>query len=298
MTKSLFVSVFFLLFYLNIIAQSKITGKVVTKSASVLENASVVLIKNNHEILEFTITNKNGFFEIIYDGLEDSIVIKVSIIGYESTSQIIINKTQSLNYILTEQTTELPTVIIRELPISQNGDTTNYLVKNFTGIQDRSIGDVIAKLPGVEIDENTGQIKFNGKPISHYYIDGLDLLEGKYNIANKNIPADLVDQVQLLANEKDIKLFDSLKTSTEPSLNIKLKKKAKNQLIAKAKAGLGLVPLLWDNELTTLRFNSSFQLITSYKNNNAGNLLANELSDNVSIKKLANRLTPSLCNLI
>ncbi len=287
MIKSFLVVFLLTLFSTNLFAQNKITGTVLKKSNEPIEDASVVLIENNNtQISAFAITDSKGFFEIMYDEEIDSITIKVSIIGYETKSQTVLNKTQSLQFILGEQTTVLPTVLVKEPPITQQGDTTNYLVKNFTDKQDRVIGDVIAKLPGVEIDENSGQIKFNGKPVSHYYIDGLDLLEKKYNIANRNIPADMVDQVQLLDNHQDIRLFDSLIKGNEPALNIKLKKKARNKLIGKAKAGAGATPFLWDNELTGLQFNPAFQLITSYKNNNAGSLLANELSDNYSIQKV------------
>jgi CarboxypepD_reg-like domain len=287
MTKS-FILIFVLIFFSNsLFAQNKITGTILKKSNEPIEDVTVVLIKKNTtKISAFAITDSKGFFEIVYDGEIDSVTIKVSIIGYETKAQTVLNKTQTLQFILGEQVTELPTVLVKEKPITQQGDTTNYLVSKFTDKQDRVIGDVIAKLPGVEIDENSGQIKFNGKPISHYYIDGLDLLDKKYNIANRNIPADLVDQVQLLDNHQDIKLFDSLIKGTEPALNIKLKKKARSKLIGKAKAGLGVTPFLWDNELTGLQFNPAFQLITSYKNNNAGSLLANELSDNISVQKV------------
>ncbi len=271
----------------SLFAQNKITGTVLKKTNEAIEDASVVLIKkNNIQISAFAITDSKGFFEITFNGEIDSVIIKVSIIGYETKAQTVFNKTQALKFVLAEETTVLPTVLVKEGPITQSGDTTNYLVKNFTDKQDRVIGDIIAKLPGIEIDENSGAIKFNGKPISHYYIDGLDLLEKKYNIANRNIPADLVDQVQLLANHQDIKLLDSLIKGTEPALNIKLKKKAKNKLIGKAKAGLGITPLLWDNEATGLQFNPAFQLITSYKNNNEGSFLANELSENFSVQKV------------
>ncbi len=287
MTK-LFHLLFYSLLVPNILfAQSKIEGNVLNKNAQPLEDVSVVLLEKNKTVITaFAITDSKGFFAITYDGKVDSIKIQVTIIGYEMKGQMIANKSQSLTFMLGEKNTELPTVLVKEQPITKQGDTTNYLVKNFTNKQDRVIGDVIAKLPGVEIDENTGAIKFNGKFISHYYIDGLDLLESKYNIANRNIPADLVDQVQLLDNHQDIKIFDSLKISREPALNIKLKKKAKNKLIGKAKAGAGVYPLLWDNEITGLQFNKGFQLITSYKNNNTGSSLSAEISDNVSIQRV------------
>lgn len=242
--------------------------------------------KGDNQIIAFTFTDEKGFFIIKYNTTDDSIRLSFTIIGYKTKDFILANKSQKIDCTLTEFATELPTVNVKQNLITQQGDTTNYNVNQFTDKQDRVIGDIIAKLPGVEIDEATGQISFNGKAISHYYVDGIDLLGSKYNIANRNIPADLVDQVQMLAHDKDIKLFDSLKTSNDPAINIKLKSKARNKFIGKGKAGFGASPLLYDNELTGLMFRKELQFISSYKNNNTGSVLGNELSDNISITKV------------
>ena len=44
--------------------------------------------------------------------------------------------------------------------------------------------------------------------------------------------------------------------------------------------------MLWDNEITGLRFNKELQLITSFKNNNTGNNLAYELAENVTVSRV------------
>ena len=280
------------LLFIFLIASNFVFSQIIVKgkvgnNKGVLADVNVTLSqKGDNHIIAFSFTNERGFFEIKNNITDDSIRLSFSIIGYKTKDLILANKTQQIDCTLAEFVTELPTVIVKQLPIVQNGDTTNYNVSQFTGKQDRVIGDVIAKLPGVEINETTGQISFNGKPISHYYIDGLDLLESRYNIANRNIPADLVDQVQMLAHDKNIKLFDSLKTSNDPAVNIKLKSKARNKFIGKGKAGLGISPLLYDNELTGLMFYKKLQFISSYKNNNAGSVLGNELADNVSVQKV------------
>ena len=287
MIKGYFFIPILLICFSHISAQIKITGIVLQSNNEALENASITLsAKNKTQISAFATTNSKGFFELVSNEVGDSITVKVALIGYKTQQLTIANKAQVLKFTLVEFATELATVIAKEKPITQSGDTTNYLVKSFANKQDRMIGDVIARLPGIEIDENNGQIKFNGKAISHYYIDGLDLLEKKYNIANRNIPADLVEQVQILENHQDIRLFDSITKGTEPALNITLKAKAKNKLIIKAKLALGLPPVLWDNELIGLQFNPLFQLLTSYKNNNAGAVLANEISENYTIKEI------------
>ena len=179
----------------------------------------------------------------------------------------------------------MPTVVVKNSPISLQGDTTSYSTSFFSSKQDRVIGDVLSKIPGIEVDAN-GLISYNGKPISNYYIDGLDLLGTKYNIANQNIPAELVDKIQLLNNHQAIRALDSFTTNKGTAINIKLKAKAKNRIISKAKIGIGANLLLWDNEITALNFRKNLQLISSYKNNNSGSYLYSELNDNYAIKQL------------
>ncbi|MEO7046527.1 MAG: carboxypeptidase-like regulatory domain-containing protein, partial [Ferruginibacter sp.] len=272
------------------LGQNIITGNVTNTSGVPINSANVVLTKKNENvIIAFAITDSKGNFKISYNLAADSITVKVIALGYADKLIPIANATQQLKFALEEKTTQLPTVLVRSKPISENGDTTNYNVQSFTGKQDRVIGDVIAKLPGIEMSPN-GQITFNGKPISHYYIDGLDMLGNKYNIANQNIPADLVDKVQLLKNHQDIKLLDSLNTSTDPALNLKLKKKAHNKLIGIVQLGVGTAPLLWSNAITGLNFNSGLQLITSFKNNNTGASLASEVAGiNVSVSRVGDK---------
>ena len=64
-------------------------------------------------------------------------------------------------------------------------------------------------MPGIEVLDD-GKILYQGKPINKYYIEGLDLLEGKYNLANKNLPHKEVTKVQVLENHQPIKVLDSL----------------------------------------------------------------------------------------
>jgi hypothetical protein len=57
-------------------------------------------------------------------------------------------------------------------------DTITYNVNGLKAKKDYTIEEVINRIPGVSISES-GQIVF--KPISHLYINGLDLLEGGYS---------------------------------------------------------------------------------------------------------------------
>ncbi len=293
---------FCLLLYVQALSQTEFTGQLKNTANVAIGNANILLsTTNSNLILAYGITDNTGSFKVTLNTKNDSVKITISCIGYSKIEKNIVTQSQFYNFILLEKATELPTVAVKNNPISLQGDTTNYSASFFTAKQDRVIGDVLAKLPGIEIDAN-GTITYNGKPISNYYIDGLDLLGTKYNIANQNIPAELVDKIQLLNNHQAIRTLDSFSTTRATAINIKLKAKAKNRLISKAKLGIGITPILWDNELTTLNFRKNLQLIGAYKNNNSGSYLYNELNDNYAIKQLGeeddNTSNVKLLNLV
>lgn len=68
------------------------------------------------------------------------------------------------------------------------GDTLNYNVASYTQQGDRVIGDVLKKMPGIVVSKDGG-ISFNGKNISNFYVEDMDLLQGRYGLATNNINA-------------------------------------------------------------------------------------------------------------
>ena len=107
--------------------------------------------------------------------------------------------------------------------ITGKKDTITYLVGKFAQVKDQSIGDVIKNMPGFEVSPE-GQVSYQGKPIQKYYIEGMDLLEGRYAIANKNLPYRDVGAVEVLENHQPIKILESKVFSNGTSINLKLKK--------------------------------------------------------------------------
>ena len=171
----------------RLFSQTVITGKIINRSSQPIAAVNIVITnKDELTVLAFSISDKNGMYKINHSGRQDSVSIKLSCIGYANIVKTIANTSQIINAELQEKITALPSVEVKARPISVAGDTVNYNVASFSTNPDRSIGDVIAKLPGFEVDANGG-ISYNGKAISNYYINGLDLLETRYGIANNNI---------------------------------------------------------------------------------------------------------------
>ena len=100
-------------------------------------------------------------------------------------------------------------------------------------------------------------------------------MEGKYNLANNNLPADAVGVIQILENHQPIKILESTTFSDKTSLNIKLKNKITQT--GSGKLGVGITPLLWDVNLSPMVFTKKQQMISSYQTNNLGNDISKDL---------------------
>ena len=96
-------------------------------------------------------------------------------------------------------------VTVKASKVREHGDTLTYNVATFADQNDRNIGDVLARIPGFEVNKQNGQIKYEGKPISKFYIEGLDMLGDKYGIATNSLPQVDVGSVQVMRNHQPIR---------------------------------------------------------------------------------------------
>lgn len=273
-------------FSINGFAQTKVSGTLLTENGQPISGASVTISElNSDDILSYDISESKGYFSISVNSKNKEFQLKIRSMGFKTVTKIIDNKTQTLNFVLEDEITELKEVVIKSSPITRKGDTLNYSVNSFSKEQDRSIGDVLKRMPGIEVLSD-GKILYQGRPINKYYIEGLDLLEGRYNLANDNLPYKEVTQVQILENHQPIKALDSLKFSDQAALNIKLKNAY--TFTGQARLGSGFSPLLWDANITPMLFTKKKQMLTTYQANNTGDNVASQLKKH-TIEDLLNQ---------
>lgn len=258
-----------------LIAQTEICGYVQNVDAEVLMGVSI-LVKHpeNDTTLAYAITKSDGSYCIKVVNTPAMLTLEFRSMGYSSKKISIENKSQNLNHKLHESKTELEAVVVKALPITQRGDTINYAVGSFTREHDRSIGDVLSRMPGFDVLED-GKILYQGKAINKYYINNMDLLEGRYNLANKNLPHKEVLRVQVMENHQPIKVLDSVVLSDRAAINIELKNPI--TMTGQAVLGAGASPLLWDVNLSPMLFNPKKQVLISYQANNTGDDVASQL---------------------
>ena len=259
------------------------SGRVTDSKGAPLEFVSVVLRSAKNAPVAFVQTNEKGQFSISVPSGKNAERISFNILGYGDRSIPVTEFDGKQPVILSETEYSLKEVKVKPDKIRQTGDTITYNVLAFKQKQDRSIADVIAKMPGLEVKQN-GQISFQGKPVSKVYIEGMDLLGGKYSLASGNISADKVKNVQVLQNHQSVKALKNIRFSEQAALNIVLRDDAKNvwQWVADIAMGSSLqdkAAWLRDARAITMFFARKMQSITMYKTNNTGRDIEHEIAD-------------------
>ena len=256
-------------------AQSRISGRVTNKSGLPLKANVSIKEKGSSLISSFTMTDDNGEFALEYSGGKDSLALTVSGMTIGKYEKHIPNISHRYDIKVEEKSVKLKEVTVKALKITQEKDTLNYLVSAFADQNDRVIANVLKKMPGIEVADD-GKISFNGKAVSKFYIEGMDLLQGKYGIATNNMPTKSVSLVQVLKNHQPVKVLQDKQPSDAVAINIRLKDEAKGVFIFSGMLGAGYQPFLWAAEANGMLFGKTYQTMTAYKGNNAGDNVTNE----------------------
>jgi hypothetical protein len=260
-------------------AQGNIHGAVKDSTGKAVPFATVNL-KNRagNTIVAYTTTAANGTYALtLPEGQNrDSLVVEIRAMGYKNQVKSVAGTTP-VDFVLHVSVNQLQAVVIKSnRPVLRvNGDTLSYKVAEFANPQDRTIGEVIKKLPGITVAAD-GTISYNNKPISTVYIGGDNLLDDKYNIATNTIPQGVVDKVQVIQNDQPIKALQNKVMSDDVALNLTIKKGAKLQLVGQEGIGAGL-PGNYDAELNAMMFKDKYKAINYLNGNNIGYDLTQDL---------------------
>jgi hypothetical protein len=271
------LSLILLLLAYTLQAQTRITGTVADSKGKALEGIAVTAVTiEGSTTLAYAISAADGSFNLALNPSPDTVKIVARALSYGEQSFKVTNKSQRIDFQLQPQQITLKEVSVRASPITKSNDTISYHVAAFSDKKDRAIADVLRKLPGIEV-ESSGRILYEGKPIQKFYIEGLDLLEGKYNLASNNLPASAVTSVQVLENHQPVRILDSLVASYSTSLNLKLKNPVTATGAAEVGAGSGYSPVLWRANLSPMLFTPKQQMLASYQADNTGYDVATDL---------------------
>ncbi len=277
-------------------AQQVFTGTVKDLQNNPVAGATIMLKNGQGLILKYALSDNRGKYRFsVADSVNlQPLFIEMKHISYKPVSFSIQKGKYVYDFIVEEQAQELDQVIVRQPPISQRGDTTRYNVAAFAQEEDRSIADVIKRMPGIDVDES-GKISFNGKEIANLYIQGDDLMDGRYGAATKTIRKEMIENVDLIQNHQPIEVLRNKKLSDAVSMNLVLKDENSLAMSGEAMAGAGL-PEQYTFHLNTVLLNEKIKTLNTLKANNSGEDYRNEINRMGGM--IQNALSSSNSNLL
>lgn len=242
-----------------------------------------VMIKNEKgSLIGFSATDAEGNFVIKINKQSDSLAINATILGYKPYYAKLDNVASPITIFMEEGALQLQEVIVKADRIRENGDTITYNVGSFAQKQDRTIGDVLKRMPGIDV-ANNGKIQYQGTDINKFYIEGNDLLGGKYGIATNGISHEDIGAVEVMENHQPMQVLRGLSFSDQAAINLKMKNRAKATFLVHGSIGGGWSQqpkgALWQGDIFTMMVTGRYQMITTFKGNNTGLNLSDQLID-------------------
>ncbi|MCK0144620.1 carboxypeptidase-like regulatory domain-containing protein [Arenibacter sp. F26102] len=219
-----------------------LTGTVKDSIGVGIDMANVIAINTETKALEsYGITNHSGLYKLnLKSGAKFD--VRVSYLGFKTEEFSFTAPTNNVNkdIVLREQTNQLDEVeVTYEMPISVKGDTIVYDTDSFVTGTEKKLKDVLANLPGVEINDD-GQIEVEGKRVTKVMVEGKDFFDGDSKLAAENIPANALDKIEVLRNFNEVTQMKGLTNDTDNvALNIKLKEGKKRFWFGEITAGYG-----------------------------------------------------------
>ena len=258
-------------------------------SAAIIKTVDATTKKTLH----FCQTDAKGKFTIT---AQEGNILSISAISYKKQEIKVSMDMPTQHITLEEDTKTLSEITVKAKPIKIKGDTIQYLLTTYKKEGDRTLADVLARVPGFEVNKENGEIQYEGKSISNFYIEGMDLMGGKYGLATKSLPQENVATVEVMKHHQPIRVLDDFTYSDDNAINIRMKQGAKARWMTSYSGGIGLKSHggLWNFETFAMRLKPNFQTILTYKTNNIGKNIRRETDKLLSFDELQSSLSAML----
>lgn len=226
--KTILILIFLLPFSL-LCAQNRlsVSGYIFDENNLAIEKAEI----KNLQDQTVASTNDKGFFNFQAYKNESFVIRKK---GYSSKT---FAATSEVVKIVLEKVQEIQEVTI-EKSITYKKDTTVYNLNQFSDKTERKVGELIKKLPGVEVTKEG--IKVNGQKIEKITVNNQDIFAGNQKASLENLPAEAFEKLEVIGNFSESKLLKGFgETNNRNIINLKLKKEYEGRVFGDVSAGKG-----------------------------------------------------------
>jgi len=249
----------------------EISGKVTDSSGAALSGASVKWKSGKDSTGQ--VTDKDGTFKLSLTGTT-SYTLEISSINYTRFTKRFNQPAAAINAGTIKMVRDpglLGEVVVNSVnPITVKEDTIEYKASAYKVREGAPVEDVIKKLPDVTVDKDGG-ITAQGKAVSRVRVNGKDFFGGDVQTATKNLPADIIDNIQIIDDYGDQANLTGIKgDDPEKIININIRRDRNKGYFGSITAAAGNEGR-YAGGLVANRFNNEQQLsfIGSINNTNA-----------------------------
>ena len=159
----------------NTVVERSISGAVAERNGEVVAGANVLVQSTDGKRLySYGSSDGEGRYEVRFRCEADSVRVTVTGFNLGKVSKDVPAGIGRLDFVVEYSALKIKEVKVEASAIERKKDTVTYYVANFKDSTDRSIGDVLQKLPGIEVAPS-GQIKYQGKAINKFYVEPLSV---------------------------------------------------------------------------------------------------------------------------
>ncbi len=240
--KHFFTSIL-LLFTLSCLQAQQLSGTVIDlSSGEALIGVNVQLQNSAGEIIAGNSSDLNGHFSLSAAAGEYRLVF--TYVGYKNQQRsITLRARQPLDLgriSLRQDPTLLEEITVKDQAIraEQQGDTTSYNAAAYKTNPEASAQDLLEKMPGVSVQN--GQVQAQGEQVRRVLVDGKPFFDNDVNAALRNLPAEMVQKIQLFDQESEQAQFTGFSSGeTTKTINIVTTSGAQVGQFGKVYAGYG-----------------------------------------------------------
>lgn len=188
------------------------------------------------------VSGKDGAFD--FKGLTlQSYILRISSVSHEPDSQVVTltDSSKDLGIISISKKAKLlaeVTIQAATPPVRQKADTLEYSASAFKVNPDANAEDMVKKMPGVTVDKGT--VTAQGEQVRKVTIDGREFFGDDATAALRNLPAQVIDKIQVFDRMSDQAQFTGFDDgNSTKSINIVTRADMRNGQFGRLFAGYG-----------------------------------------------------------
>ncbi len=228
---------------LSVTAQNQLTGRVVDTKNGVLIGVPIILTAQaDSTVKKYALTDTAGVFQIL-DVSPQTYRLRATYLGYQDLTQLITvsQSAQQLgDLIMTEDSRTLKEVVVKgQVAASQmKGDTLQLNANAFKVTRDANTEDLVRKMPGITVENGT--VTAQGETVQQVLVDGKVFFGDDPTIALRNLPAEVVDKIEVFDRQSDQSQFTGFNDgNTTKTINIVTRGDRQNGSFGRLFAGAG-----------------------------------------------------------